>query len=656
MEIKANEFRQVDRRRTFSTTIILPFLVFILPGALVHAREFGGSGGANRPGDEPFSCIPSGDHNSITAALKDAGSSAVLCPNAVFELGDTVFFTANDQSIYTEGFPTDDTRALLRVVGDGMAIAVSGEHYNRVSLKNVIIDGNRPQLGLAPGALLNFGRGILDTEVEGQTIEWVKAYEPRGWTVLYFGGICDGAIARNNEIGPAGRAEYVLADGISVECPNSVVEHNTIVDATDGGIVIFQSPGSVIANNTIRSDSRVSFYGISMVDYYPLEGDFTGTRVADNVLDASGAMMRSGISMGPYVGCGTEDASAPRSRGAVVSGNTLTGDYMVYGFVVSGVENWTLTGNVDLSTHLVPDRYWDCHGLPVDLPSGFQYNAVTSSGNFQPEFEASVLGGSADMFPSYSVASAECMTDLLGADVFEDIIAGNRGDIWEAMENAPNGERIDQCFSAYQPPDVSGLSGKVGIGVLPCSPLCAKLRGMNDSDDAASLERAEFLVNDFPVVCVGLPVSLGPWEETSCTIEDFIVPGFNGLSYFGLPGLTDVIFFTYPFESIAVEPDETPFTDAVVPNLSQNYPNPFSTPTVIDYTVPAGPGVRVLLSIYDLRGRLVRVLVDADEQPGRHTVRWDGRDLRGRMVGSGVYFYRIDAGKWTRSRKMIVLR
>ena len=175
--------------------------------------------------------------------------------------------------------------------------------------------------------------------------EWVKAYEPRGWTVIYLGGPCRGAVARNNEIGPAGRAEFLVADGISLECHDAVVENNTIIDVTDGGIVIFQSPGALIANNTIRAENRIMLYGISMEDYWPLEGDFTGTRVTDNVIDAAGAMIHEGIGMGPHTGCHPDGEPILRSRGAVVTGNTLMGDHMAYGFVVSGVEDWTVTGN-----------------------------------------------------------------------------------------------------------------------------------------------------------------------------------------------------------------------------------------------------------------------------------------------------------------------
>lgn len=61
-------------------------------------------------------CIPSGDHSSIQAALTEPGAKAILCPNAVFELGQTIVFTHDNQEIYTQGFPRDDSRALLTIV------------------------------------------------------------------------------------------------------------------------------------------------------------------------------------------------------------------------------------------------------------------------------------------------------------------------------------------------------------------------------------------------------------------------------------------------------------------------------------------------------------------------------------------------------------
>ncbi len=492
-------------------------------------------------------CIPSGDHASIQRALTRPGSRAMLCRNAVFELSETIYYTADNQKIYTQGFPTDDSRALLRIVHKDVATAVSMNNRAGVKMSHVIIDGNRPELGIASGGLIESGGNGA-----GTVVEWVKAYEPRGWSVLVIGHgddlVCQGAVARNNELGPAGRAEYIMADGISLACRNSIVENNTIVDATDGGIVIFQAPGSLVANNTIIAESRIMFYGIPMVDTGPYDGDFTGTHVTGNIIDARGALIRHEIDMGPYVGCIPAEEITFKSRGAVVTNNTLMGDHMAYGFVVSGVEGWTVTGNVDLSTHLIPEMEADCFGNVVDPPRGFQRNPVTSSGIFQAEFKDAVLGFTTDMWTFQAVASETCVSDLIGAEALAEIKAGNRGELWPALEAAPNGERIGQCISIYTLPDTSDLSGNVGLEVLPCAPSCVELKLFNLSDDTADLQRTEFLLDDFLVLCRGLPTSLEPWDEVHCTIEDFVTPGFHVLRWYGLQPYVGLWVFNYPLE------------------------------------------------------------------------------------------------------------
>jgi len=88
--------------------------------------------------------------------------------------------------------------------------------------------------------------------------------------------------------------------------------------------------------------------------------------------------------------------------------------------------------------------------------------------------------------------------------------------------------------------------------------------------------------------------------------------------------------------------------------LGQNHPNPFNPETVVHFSLSENSLVR--LSVYDPRGRQVRVLVEARMDPGPHEVRWDGRDDRGAPVGSGVYFYRLEAGSRTLSRKMTLLK
>jgi hypothetical protein len=96
-----------------------------------------------------------------------------------------------------------------------------------------------------------------------------------------------------------------------------------------------------------------------------------------------------------------------------------------------------------------------------------------------------------------------------------------------------------------------------------------------------------------------------------------------------------------------------PYTANEAPNeftLCQNYPNPFNPTTKIGYRV-SGLGSRVKLAVYDLLGRQAAVLVDAQKAPGRYQVEFDGAKL-----SSGVYIFRLTAGNYTESKRMILIR
>lgn len=88
--------------------------------------------------------------------------------------------------------------------------------------------------------------------------------------------------------------------------------------------------------------------------------------------------------------------------------------------------------------------------------------------------------------------------------------------------------------------------------------------------------------------------------------------------------------------------------------LNQNYPNPFKPPTAIPFVVPEKTPVS--LSVYDVAGTLVRVLVNSPLEAGPHEAIWNGRDEAGRDVSTGIYFCRLQAGSETMSRKMVLLK
>lgn len=83
--------------------------------------------------------------------------------------------------------------------------------------------------------------------------------------------------------------------------------------------------------------------------------------------------------------------------------------------------------------------------------------------------------------------------------------------------------------------------------------------------------------------------------------------------------------------------------------LSQNYPNPFNPSTKINYSLPEGSNVQI--KIYDVIGNEIKILVDGYESAGSHDVNFDAGNL-----SSGVYFYRIQAEKFTITKKMVLVR
>ena len=89
-------------------------------------------------------------------------------------------------------------------------------------------------------------------------------------------------------------------------------------------------------------------------------------------------------------------------------------------------------------------------------------------------------------------------------------------------------------------------------------------------------------------------------------------------------------------------------------SLSQNAPNPFNPETIISYSLPQSEQVKLV--IYNVLGQEIRTLVNAFKPAGRYRVVWNSKDDFGRSVSSGVYFYQITAGKFTDTRKMLILK
>lgn len=88
--------------------------------------------------------------------------------------------------------------------------------------------------------------------------------------------------------------------------------------------------------------------------------------------------------------------------------------------------------------------------------------------------------------------------------------------------------------------------------------------------------------------------------------------------------------------------------------LKQNAPNPFNPTTVISYDLPKA--AHVSLEVFNVLGQKVKTLVNGFQEAGTQSITWDGTDNSGASVASGIYFYRLGAGEFNATKKMMMLK
>jgi predicted outer membrane repeat protein len=111
----------------------------------------------------------------------------------------------------------------------------------------------------------------------------------------------------------------------------------------------------------------------------------------------------------------------------------------------------------------------------------------------------------------------------------------------------------------------------------------------------------------------------------------------------------------YEYQGTASGIDDEP--GDVIPRvaaLRSVYPNPFNPSVTVEFDLERQRSVQI--TIYDVRGKLVRKLVNEVRSAGTHTVRWDGTDASGRPAATGVYFLRLQSEEWSVHRKMVMLK
>jgi hypothetical protein len=156
---------------------------------------------------------------------------------------------------------------------------------------------------------------------------------------------------------------------------------------------------------------------------------------------------------------------------------------------------------------------------------------------------------------------------------------------------------------------------------------------------------------DFVAVAGGYIHSLGIKNSTDCN-GNGILDGVEIIIHPSLDFNNDGILDECQPGVVGVETGDVPVQGTV---LHDPYPNPFNPQTTIAFDLPNQTAVR--LRVFDVSGRLVRSLVDGDiTSEGRNEAVWNGRDDTGRRVASGTYFYRLEAGEYSQTKRMALIK
>ena len=154
-----------------------------------------------------------------------------------------------------------------------------------------------------------------------------------------------------------------------------------------------------------------------------------------------------------------------------------------------------------------------------------------------------------------------------------------------------------------------------------------------------------------------------PWQTMAAggsirTMEDIILGVTIGQTASGLSTLGSYNLHGGFWQDFGPDkPNDLLSDSALLPmkfSLQQNHPNPFNPATMIEFSLPRKG--KVELSIYNLLGQRVRVLMVESKPAGMYSAVWDGRDANGREVASGIYFYRLRAGENLATKKMLLLK
>lgn len=416
---------------------------------------------------------------------------------------------------------------------------------------------------------------------------------------------------------------YKNGGGLYALFSPTTIERDTIAanDCVNSGGGIYAGRSALSIHNAILMENTVDFLGGGI---YHKAGhlDIMNTVIALNSADGISGGIYADSSWGGVVNSTIDRNVAGFGGGNVYLVNTVSMDFR-NNLITYGRGNGFQTSNADNITFL----YNNCFGnYPVDY-AGVLPDTTNISRN-----------------PHYA--------DTTNVDYHLLVHSGgiDAGD--PAGDTDPDGSRTDQGV----------FGGPLAMMAAPAYVKNLSATAVNDT--TIQLQWDELLNVSYYAIYADTVPGFIPDETRFLSAVPAFMNAYShhpvaGCWYYRVSGVNALDYGGgYSNQSHACADGYTGEDDDRLPSfayfLAQNFPNPFNPVTKIAFGIKKSSPVA--LQIYNVSGRLVRVLVEGRRNPGNYEEIWDGTDNNGKVVVSGVYFYRLTAGSFTETKKMVLLK
>ncbi|MFW5628312.1 MAG: C25 family cysteine peptidase [Candidatus Cloacimonadaceae bacterium] len=453
-----------------------------------------------------------------------------------------------------------------------------------------------------------------------------------------------------------GNVSFISSSGESYDSFDAPMEQNIMQSAAYAelepggeGVMVFAGRTGHIYGQNLDGETVFEYLADTSFTYTPVIADIDGDGYCDVIaagLDSKlYAVNRDGEDL---FGFPVDLGSVPRCNLAVGELESGGGMKIIVGTTAGNIFVVGAGGSIEC-TLSVPEAI---SGAPVILPRGVFAIGTNSrlyiiqNGEIiaESEIDSRVAGG-------LTCADIDGDGEL---DIVFNTIGGRTWVVSQAGEVLP-GFPVLFNSAISTPPLTADLTGDGFLDILT----------IDSHNSVFAYTREGELLSGFPFTTAYM-------GSTPATLIDFdqdgnfkLVNGFSGgvlVVNIRRPSTANAMWTTYrgalnrqaSYVAAGYVGSEDNTNAPRVSQLLGNYPNPFNPETTLMYEL-AKPG-EVQISIYNLKGQLIRKLVDRAVNAGTHSAVWDGKDTSGNPVSSGVYFYRMKTDKSSQSKKMLLIK